>query len=39
MFHTIRRSMLQRMEYLEQMDARDREDGTTRLEAAAPGPA
>ena len=31
MFHTIRRSMLQRMEYLEQMDARDREDGTTRL--------
>ena len=31
MFHTMRQSMLQRMEDLEQMDARDREDGTTLL--------
>ena len=31
MFHTIRRSMLQRMEELAQIDARDREDGTPRL--------
>ena len=31
MFHMIRQSMLQRMEELEQIDARDREDGTTRL--------
>ena len=31
MFHTIRQSMLQRMAYLEKIDARDREDGTTLL--------
>jgi len=32
MFHTIRPSILERMQYLEQIDARDRADGTPRLE-------
>jgi len=31
-FHAIRPSILQRMQYLEQIDARDREDGTPRLQ-------
>ena len=31
MFHTMRQSMLQRMAYLEKTDARDRENGTSRL--------
>ena len=31
MFHTIRQPMLERMQYLEQIDARDREDGTPRM--------
>lgn len=31
MFHAMRHSMLARMKFLEQIDARDREDGTTRL--------
>jgi caffeoyl-CoA O-methyltransferase len=30
MFHTIRPAILNRMQYLEQLDARDREDGTPR---------
>jgi predicted O-methyltransferase YrrM len=32
MFHTIRLPVLKRMQYLEQIDARDREDGTPRLQ-------
>jgi len=32
MFHTIRPAILDRMRYLEQVDARDRADGTPRLE-------
>ena len=32
MFHTIRTSVLERMRYLEQIDAKDREDGTPRLQ-------
>ena len=32
MFHSIRPSILARMEYLEKIDARDREDGTPRLQ-------
>jgi caffeoyl-CoA O-methyltransferase len=32
MFHTIRPSIRERMEYLEKIDARDREDGTPRLQ-------
>ena len=32
MFHTIRPAMLARMKYLEQIDARDRGDGTPRLQ-------
>jgi predicted O-methyltransferase YrrM len=32
MFHSIRSSILGRMQYLEQIDARDREDGTPRLQ-------
>jgi caffeoyl-CoA O-methyltransferase len=31
MFHSIRQPVLTRMQYLEQMDAKDREDGTQRL--------
>ena len=32
MFHSIRQSILTRMEYLEKVDAKDREDGTPRLQ-------
>jgi predicted O-methyltransferase YrrM len=32
MFHSIRTSILERMAYLEKIDARDREDGTPRLQ-------
>ena len=32
MFHTIRQPILERMQYLEQIDARDRDDGTPRLQ-------
>lgn len=32
MFHSIRRSVLARMQYLEQIDAKDREDSTPRLQ-------
>ena len=32
MFHLIRPSVLERMKYLEQIDARDREDGTPRMQ-------
>jgi predicted O-methyltransferase YrrM len=32
MFHSIRPSVLDRMHFLEQIDSRDREDGTSRLE-------
>ena len=32
MFHSIRPSILSRMQYLEQVDARDREDGTPRMQ-------
>lgn len=32
MFHTIRQSILNRMHYLEQIDAQDRADGTPRLQ-------
>lgn len=32
MFHSIRKAILDRMRYLEQEDARDRQDGTPRLE-------
>ena len=32
MFHSIRPSVLKRMQYLEQIDARDREDGTPRMQ-------
>ncbi len=32
MFHSIRHSVLVRMQYLEQLDAQDREDGTPRLQ-------
>lgn len=32
LFHTIRPSVLARMQYLEQLDAQDREDGTPRLQ-------
>jgi len=32
MFHSIRPSIRERMEYLEKIDARDREDGTPRLQ-------
>ncbi|MCP4362002.1 MAG: O-methyltransferase [Chloroflexi bacterium] len=32
MFHSIRPSILERMQYLEQIDTRDREDGTPRLQ-------
>ena len=31
MFHSVRQSVLARMQYLEQIDAKDREDGTPRL--------
>jgi caffeoyl-CoA O-methyltransferase len=30
MFHSIRQSVLERMKYLEQIDIRDRDDGTPR---------
>jgi predicted O-methyltransferase YrrM len=32
MFHTIRQPILARMQYLEQIDAKDREDGTPRMQ-------
>ena len=32
MFHSIRQSVLDRMKYLEQIDSKDREDGTPRLQ-------
>ena len=32
MFHSIRQSVLARMQYLEQIDAQDREDGTPRMQ-------
>lgn len=32
MFHSMRQSVLDRMKYLEQIDSRDREDGTPRLQ-------
>jgi predicted O-methyltransferase YrrM len=32
MFHTIRQPMLDRMQHLEKIDARDREDGTPRMQ-------
>ncbi len=32
MFHSIRPSLLERMQYLEHLDAKDREDGTPRLQ-------
>ncbi len=32
MFHSIRKSILERMQYLEHIDAKDREDGTPRLQ-------
>jgi caffeoyl-CoA O-methyltransferase len=39
MFHSIRQSILERMQYLEQIDARDRKDGTPRLQRLRQVPA
>jgi caffeoyl-CoA O-methyltransferase len=39
MFHSIRQSILERMQYLEQIDTRDREDGTPRSQRLRQVPA